>query len=114
MSDHGPGLVLVLSSFPEGPQAQELARALVSERLAACVQVSAPIASTYIWKGVLETAQEVMLHCKTTSERAEALAARLGALHPYATPEIVTITADACHPAYLAWVRENTAAGESA
>ncbi|MGH7751875.1 MAG: divalent-cation tolerance protein CutA [Gemmatimonadales bacterium] len=105
-----PGLraVLVTTTVAAEDTAADLARTLVGERLAACVHVSAPISSTYVWQGKLETAREWVLQCKTTEARLEALMTRLRALHPYEVPEVVAVAATATDPDYLAWVTENT------
>lgn len=88
--------------------ADRLAASLVSERLAACVQVQGPIASTYRWQGAVETATEWYCHAKTTAERFEALRARLAELHPYDVPEIVALPIVRGHPPYLAWLEAET------
>ncbi|MGH7631289.1 MAG: divalent-cation tolerance protein CutA [Gemmatimonadales bacterium] len=87
--------------------ADRIAAALVEERLAACVQVAGPIASTYRWQGAVERAAEWYCHCKTTRARYPALEARLRALHPYQTPEIIAVPIVAGLPAYLAWIEDS-------
>ncbi len=86
--------------------AERIAAALVEERLAACVQVAGPIASTYRWQGAVARATEWYCHCKTTRARYPALEARLRELHPYETPEIIAVPIVAALPAYLAWIEE--------
>ncbi len=86
--------------------AERIAAALVAERLAACVQVAGPIASTYRWQGAVERATEWYCHCKTTRARYPALEMRLRELHPYETPEIIAVPIVAGLPAYLAWIEE--------
>ncbi|HEX9754587.1 MAG TPA: divalent-cation tolerance protein CutA [Gemmatimonadales bacterium] len=108
-AEPGPRTVLVTTTVAAEDTAAELARTLVGERLAACVHVSAPITSTYVWQAKLETAREWVLQCKTTEARLAALMTRLRALHPYQVPEIVAVSATATDPDYLAWVTENTA-----
>jgi periplasmic divalent cation tolerance protein len=88
--------------------ADRLAASLVEERLAACVQVQGPVASTYRWQGRVETATEWYCHAKTTRERFPALRERLVALHPYDVPEIVALPVEAGHEPYLAWIAEAT------
>jgi periplasmic divalent cation tolerance protein len=77
---------------------------LVSERLAACVQVGGPVASTYRWQGRMEQAEEWVCTAKTTRAAAAALVARLRALHSYEQPEILVLPVLDADPDYAAWV----------
>ena len=103
--------VLVLTTVPDDERAETLARALVDERLAACVNVQAPMVSIYRWKGGVERGGERQLVIKTTSDRLPALEARLRALHSYELPEFVVISVDEGSAAYLGWVDEATRSG---
>lgn len=96
-------LILILTTMPDDDRADALARTLVDERLAACVNVHGPMASTYRWKGRVEREAERQLVIKTTAERRAAVEARLRELHPYELPEIVVLTA-AASKAYADWV----------
>ena len=98
-------VVLVLSTAPAGDDtAERLARALIDERLAACVNVHAPIVSIYRWKGTVERDTERQLVIKTTRERVPALENRLRELHPYELPEFIVISTSGGSDKYLAWV----------
>jgi periplasmic divalent cation tolerance protein len=101
---------LILSTCPDADTAQRLARTLVEERLAACVNLLPGVVSTYRWQGQVEQATEVQLLAKTTGERREALIARLAGLHPYELPEILAVETAAGLPAYLDWVAADTRA----
>ena len=90
--------------MPDDDRAAGLARTLVEERLAACVNVHAPMTSTYRWKDAVESAQERQVVIKTTRGRRAGLEARLRALHPYELPELVVLDA-AGSEAYATWVR---------
>lgn len=115
MSADAPDEVLVcLCTCPDLATARTLGRALVEERLAACVQVLPGIESVYRWDGAVETATESLLILKTTRARHDALQARLVALHPYAVPELVALPAVAGLPAYLHWVADSTRADDGA
>jgi len=96
-------LILILTTMPDDDRADALARTLVHERLAACVNVHAPMTSTYRWKGALEREAERQVVIKTTSDRRAALEARLRELHPYELPEFVVLSA-AASQAYADWV----------
>ena len=102
MSDAGARLVV--STAPTREVAQRIARALVEERLAACVNLVEGVHSIYRWEGAVEEAGEVMLVAKTRADRCEALAARVEALHPYALPEVVVLKVDGGSQRYLDWV----------
>lgn len=92
-------------------EADALARALVEERLAACVQVVPEVRSTYRWEGEIVVDHEAQLWCKTSTARVGELVARLRELHPYTTPEIVVLDVDesASDGDYVDWVRTETA-----
>jgi periplasmic divalent cation tolerance protein len=98
--------VIVLSAVGSQPDAQKIARTLVEERLAACVNVVPGVVSTYRWKGVVETENELMLVIKTLAAQLDALKARLLELHPYELPEIVVISIGDGHKPYLDWLAE--------
>jgi periplasmic divalent cation tolerance protein len=100
-------LILILTTMPDDDRAGGLARTLVEERLAACVNVHAPMTSTYRWQDALESAAERQVVIKTTRGRRAALEARLRALHPYELPELVVIDAVG-GDAYAKWVRDAT------
>jgi periplasmic divalent cation tolerance protein len=100
------GPVVVLSALGAPPDAERIARALVEERLAACVNVVPGVVSIYRWKDVVERENELMLVIKTVGERVEQLKARLLELHPYELPEVVVIPIGGGHGAYLEWIAE--------
>ena len=98
--------VIVLSAVGALPEAQKIARTLVDERLAACVNVVPGVTSIYRWKGTVEQEPELILVIKTVAERVDALKARLLELHPYELPELVVIPIGGGHGAYLEWMAE--------
>jgi periplasmic divalent cation tolerance protein len=103
-------LVIVLTTIGDG-QAEPLARQLVEERLAACVNVHGPMVSLYRWQGRLEREPERQLVIKTTRDRLAALESRLRELHPYELPEFLVLPVDAASDAYSEWVDEGTRPG---
>jgi periplasmic divalent cation tolerance protein len=105
--DH-PAL-LVLCTCPDEAVATGIARALVSEGLAACVNRTAPVTSVYRWQGRLCEEAEQLLVVKTTPARYAALEMRLKALHPYELPEIIAIPVVVGSRQYLDWVAAATA-----
>lgn len=100
--------LLVLTNLPDEATAQALATALVSERLAACVNILAPCRSIYRWRGEIESTPEVPLLIKSTTARYPALEAAIRARHPYELPEIVAVPIAHGLPEYLAWVATET------
>jgi periplasmic divalent cation tolerance protein len=101
-------VVLVLSTVVDDERAEVLARTLVDERLAACVNLHAPMVSIYRWKGQVERDTERQLVIKTTRGRLPALEARLRELHSYELPELIVISVDEGSAAYLGWVVDQT------
>jgi periplasmic divalent cation tolerance protein len=96
--------LVVLSTFPDADKAAQIARVLVEERLAACVNLIASVRSIYRWQGAVQDDAESLAIIKTTAERFPALAARLAELHPYDVPEILALSLDNGHAKYLAWL----------
>ena len=90
--------------------AQKIAQALVAQRLAACVQVSGPIISTYWWQGKVEQAEEWVCTAKTRRELYTVLEQAIRQVHPYDIPEIVAVDLVAGHASYLDWVTQETSA----
>jgi periplasmic divalent cation tolerance protein len=105
-------LILILTTMPDDDRAEALARTLVDERLAACVNVHGPMMSTYRWKGAVERDAERQVVIKTARHRRAAVEARLRELHPYDLPEFVVFAA-AASDAYGAWVSEETKGSRS-
>jgi periplasmic divalent cation tolerance protein len=99
---------VVLTTLPDAEAGERLARTLVEERLAACVNLLPGVRSIYRWQGQLEEAGEVLLVVKTRADRCAALAARIQALHPYELPEVLELAASGGSEAYLDWVRRET------
>jgi len=92
-------------------EADQLAELLVAQKLAACVQVM-QISSTYRWKGALTQEAEFLLLIKTRADLYGEVEKALIANHPYELPEILQTPIVQGFPPYLAWVEENTQAGD--
>jgi periplasmic divalent cation tolerance protein len=103
-------ILVVFTNLPSRDAALRLARALVEQRLAACVNVMAECTSLYRWRGAIESATETPVVIKTPASRYAALEQAIRQLHPYELPEIVALPVDAGLPDYLAWVAEEGAA----
>jgi len=102
--------LVVLCTCPDEPTAERIARTLVEERLAACVNRLPGIRSVYRWNGALQDEPEVLLTVKTVRARYEALEMRLRALHPYDVPEIIALPVVSGAGRYLAWITSETIA----
>jgi len=95
---------IVLSTCPDARTAESVARALVEERLAACVNLVPGVRSIYRWQDAIEEADEVLMVIKTTSANVDALTKRVAQLHPYEVPEVIALEATDVSDAYLAWL----------
>jgi periplasmic divalent cation tolerance protein len=98
----------VLTTAPNAEEGSLIARALVEERLAACVNVIPGVRSIYRWEGGVQDDAEVVLIIKTQEDRCEALAARIKDLHPYDVPEVLVLPAVGGSAPYLGWVERET------
>lgn len=101
--------VLVLTTMPAaGDAASDLARTLVAERLAACVNLLPPMTSIYRWEGEVQQGEERQLLMKTARTRVPALFTRLRQLHPYDVPEFLVLPVADGSDHYLEWIRTST------
>ena len=107
MSTEHPLLCLITA--PDREAADRIARMLVDERLAACVNILPGITSVYRWEGAVETGEEVLLMAKTMRTRLDALTVRVKQLHPYDVPEVIAVGIEGGLPAYLDWIAAETA-----
>ena len=98
----------VYAIFANAEEAERIGRAMVEERLAACVNVLGPIRSIYRWKGAVDTSDEVAAIFKTSEERAADLIAGIAALHSYEVPCVAAWPVDMVHAAYADWGEEAT------
>jgi periplasmic divalent cation tolerance protein len=101
-------VLIVLTNCPDAEVADRIARTLVEQKLAACVNRLPAVDSVYRWQGAVERAVEVPLLIKTTRERLPEVQEAIRALHPYEVPEIIAIPVVAGLPAYLRWVVDET------
>jgi len=103
-----PCVLLVLTSFPDETGAKKLAKMLVDDRLAACVNILQGCTSIYRWQGKTETANEVPVLIKTTRQRYQAVEQVIQSQHPYELPEVIAVPLDSGLPAYLQWITHAT------
>lgn len=107
LSPQASRAVLVLTTWPADRDPAPLARTLVDERLAACVNVLPAMRSYYRWQGSLQEDAEHQVVLKTTADRVDALRARLHALHPYDVPEFLVLPVGDGSKGYLDWLVES-------
>jgi periplasmic divalent cation tolerance protein len=111
---HGNSLpdpaIIVFTNVPDRALATALARALLDQRLAACVNIGAPVESIYHWRGQIETGQEVPVLVKTRSALYTNVEDAIRKIHPYDTPEIIAIPIAAGSARYLEWLGDETGA----
>ena len=105
--------MIVLTTLGAQTDAAAFARVLVDERLAACVSILPLMRSVYRWEGTIEDDREQQLVIKTTSDRVEALEARLHELHPYELPEFLVVAATDGSAGYLEWLEGSTRSDRS-
>lgn len=101
-------VLVVLTNCPDPDSAARIARALVENRLAACVNQLAPVQSVYRWDESIEEAEEIPLLIKCTRDRYAAVEEAIRQLHPYTVPEIVAFPVVLGFGAYLRWVDDET------
>ncbi|KAA5540474.1 divalent-cation tolerance protein CutA [Roseiconus nitratireducens] len=105
----GDQVLICFTTVGQQTQAQRLARALLDNQLAACVQIDGPIESLYTWKGDVCCEQEYRLIIKTAEGMEQRLRESLIELHPYDTPQIVTLRSVDVEPNYRQWVQSQCA-----
>jgi periplasmic divalent cation tolerance protein len=99
-------LIVIQTTTGTRHDAQEIAAALVDQRLAACVQVSGPIESTYHWDGQQQTSEEWLVVIKTLAARFADVERAILAMHPYEQPEILALPVAEVNANYAKWLRE--------
>jgi periplasmic divalent cation tolerance protein len=95
---------LILCTCPDKDVAEKIARLLVTEKLAACVNILPGIQSVYRWREHIESAQEHLLLIKANKDYYPAIETCIKSHHPYETPEIVAVSIDNGLPEYLHWI----------
>lgn len=98
----------IVTTFDNVRDAEQLARHLVENRLAACVQISGPMTSIYRWQGALETSEEWACVIKSRRELFPQLESTIKSLHPYDEPEIIALPIASGSAGYLKWVETET------
>lgn len=100
--------LLVMTNMPDKDSANTLARRLLDQRLAACVNIMPPVQSIYRWNGVIEDASEIPVYIKTLQDRYSELESAIKGMHPYQVPEIIAVPVTGVSAAYLEWLVQET------
>jgi periplasmic divalent cation tolerance protein len=101
-------IVLVMAA--NEVESNNIAKHLVEEKLAACVNIVGPVRSIYRWRGAIEKASECLLLIKTATRLVARVERRVRELHSYEVPEVVAVKLDAGSKPYLAWIADSTIA----
>jgi periplasmic divalent cation tolerance protein len=112
MARNGRSACVVLSTAARRADAATIARALVSEGLAACVNIVGPVSSVYRWRGAIEDDREFLMVIKTRRALYGKVERRVRELHGYEVPEVIAISVDRGSAPYLDWLI-GSAAGRS-
>ncbi len=97
-------MVLLLTTWPDKPGAEQAARHWVNKKLAACINILPSMLSIYHWDGKINSGTEHQLLIKTTAEKVSALKQAILEEHPYECPEILVLSIDDGHQDYLNWI----------
>ena len=100
--------VVVLVTVPDASVGEAIAKALLSERLAACVNRVGGVRSLFRWQGKLDSADEQLLIVKARRSALPKVEARVKQLHPYEVPELLALPVVAGGAAYLDWLAAET------
>ena len=98
-------MITITTTTGDHSTAERIATELVDRGLAACVQISGPVTSTYRWQGKVETAEEWICTAKSTEEKFAEIEAMITELHPYDTPELIATPITHASAAYERWLR---------
>ncbi len=98
---------VVLTTCPDKPTAEKISRALVDQKLAACVQVSQPVSSFYVWQGKTVEDTEYQVVIKTIDSKVNGIFEAINALHPFDVPQLITLDSVSGSQQYLEWIKSS-------
>lgn len=102
--------ILVMTHVPDRECAERMAEYLISQRLAACVNIMPSGHSIYHWQGKIESANEIPVQIKSIMARYPAIEAAIRDFHPYELPEITYVHVDGGEEAYIQWIQQESQA----
>jgi periplasmic divalent cation tolerance protein len=100
--------VFVYTTYPSLVEAERIGKAVLEQRLAACVNILPGMISHYWWQGAIERGEEVVMIIKTRASLAESVRAAVKAMHSYTTPAVLVLPIEGGEPGYLAWLMKET------
>jgi periplasmic divalent cation tolerance protein len=100
--------IVVLATASSCDEAAAIGRALIDERLAACVNIVPGVRSLFIWEGKTQDESETLLIMKSRLHLLEQLTERVKSLHSYSVPEVIALPIIGGSADYLNWLREST------
>ncbi len=100
--------IVILITAGSREEAAKIAKALVEEHLAACVNIVPEVDSFFFWEGKTQDAREALLICKSRQSLIEKVINRVKSLHSYSVPEIIALPIIAGSHEYLNWIKEST------
>ena len=103
-------VVFVYTTWPSTVEAEQVGRALVDRRLAACVNILPNMVSLYWWEGKIDRGEEAVMIVKTRASLAPAVEAAVKQMHSYMTPAILVISLESVEKTYLGWIMAETEA----
>jgi periplasmic divalent cation tolerance protein len=106
--------VMLYTTFPSVVEAEKAGKALVEDRLAACVNIVPGMISHYRWQGAIERGEEAVMLIKTRASLAEPVRAAVRASHRYDTPAILVLPIESVDETYFAWIMASTEPSDAA
>ena len=103
--------VFVYTTYPSLVEAERIGKAILEQRLAACVNILPGMISHYWWKGAIERGEEVVMIIKTRASLAEQVRAAVKEMHSYTTPAILVMPIESVEKSYFAWILAETTPG---
>lgn len=100
--------VLLYTTYPSVVEAEQAGRALVEQRLCACVNILPGMLSLYWWQGKIDRGEEVVMIIKTRVSLAEPVRAAVKQMHSYSTPAVLVLPVESIDPDYHAWIMAET------
>ena len=97
-------IVIIYSTFPDKASAVAVAKTILQEKQAACINIFPAVFSLYEWEGKLEEAEEVVMIAKTAKSLAGELTERIISLHSYSCPCVVVLPVEGGNDGFLQWV----------
>jgi periplasmic divalent cation tolerance protein len=105
--------VFVYTTYPSLVEAERVGKAVLEQRLAACVNILPGMISHYWWQGAIERGEEVVMIIKTRASLAEDVRATVKAMHSYTVPAILVLPIESGEASYLDWLMQETTSPSS-